>query len=74
MVKLFLVEVDVRDMPARSKTFVRQRTFSGGSQTNNNDPLLSNTENLNKGRKFEKLSSTKLPQIQPQLKFLIHLR
>uniref|UniRef100_A0A915D7R3 Atos-like conserved domain-containing protein n=1 Tax=Ditylenchus dipsaci TaxID=166011 RepID=A0A915D7R3_9BILA len=28
VVKIFLVNVDVRDMPARSKTFLRQRTFA----------------------------------------------
>lgn len=66
VVKLFIVEVDVNDMPIRSKTFIRQRTISGG---NSDSEAIKDSERLS--RFHQGVLKT---QPNSQLKFLIHLR
>lgn len=74
VVKIFLVNVDVRDMPSRSKTFLRQRTFAvpaGQSQFTTKD-ATGNIKRTNQTgtQPFESSSSVH----KSVLKFLIHIR
>uniref|UniRef100_A0A914I968 Atos-like C-terminal domain-containing protein n=1 Tax=Globodera rostochiensis TaxID=31243 RepID=A0A914I968_GLORO len=62
VVKLFMVEVDVLDMPSSSRTFIRQRIFSGGGD---------------KETGYESRDTVSLPNAKTSsnsLRFLVHLR
>jgi len=71
VIKIFLVDVDVNDIPSNSRTFIRQRTFSGGdvstctSRENNLQEILND-------KATEDLSPNKLKS--RTLRFLIHFR
>jgi hypothetical protein len=87
VVKIFLVAIDVNDMPAKSKTFIRQRTFSVPSnQLIQTEATSSNTcknNILDATKSQQQHLSTSLPNTgnlngagmqKSVLKFLIHLR
>ncbi|KAL3102173.1 hypothetical protein niasHS_003582 [Heterodera schachtii] len=70
VVKLFMVAVNVLDMPSNSRTFIRQRVFSGDSAKETGEKERSGNENKTGG-------STNVPNTKPcsnSLRFLIHLR
>jgi hypothetical protein len=64
---MFMVEVELKDMPANSTTFIRQRTFSETSDSNNNN----NEKTMGQMTPLNARTSTKLAT---RLRFLIHLR
>lgn len=68
---MFVVTYDLMDMPARSQTFIRQKTVYApcGEQTTPNTPnqqLLERQNSLEGGKKGRKLPT--------YLRYLIHLR
>lgn len=71
VVKIFLVNVNVMDMPPRTKTFVRQRTYS--EPTEESPQISTGTQKTGKSSNGNQSDTSKGPG-RSTLKFLIHLR
>ncbi|KAI1731659.1 chromosome segregation during meiosis domain-containing protein [Ditylenchus destructor] len=71
VVKIFLVNVNVKDMPPRTKTFIRQRTYSEPTEES---PRISTGTCKTGNTVNESHSDTTKEMGRSTLKFLIHLR